>query len=134
MWNEYTSLSDMQTDIRKIFESSMHLQIKICDIINIQPNDYFKLVSKLRLIKNPDEMEAYGLAFLVAWVTAFKLKREDEFYKMVRQIFQTIPQHHTKFIIEAINTLCYDFQIDLYGTILNNFSDVRKVVKIHAGF
>lgn len=134
MWYNSTNLMEMQGDITRIFEEHMRLHMNICDVIDLSYDDYQLLTNRLRLIKNPEEIQRYTLSIFVAWASSYKFNRENELYDIVRQLVNSMPQHHTKYILEALNTACYDYQIDQYGYEINSILSLRAIMRKHAGF
>lgn len=134
MWEGSSSLSDMQSDIEKIFEKKMKLHVRVCDIIDLSYSDYAFFISKIEQITTSEEIERYSLSVMVAWVAAYKYKNEPDFHMMIKRVLANLPQHHTKYILEAINSTCYDFQIDNYGIPINSYHAVHMLVKRHAGY
>lgn len=134
MWCDSTSLYEMQQDIAKLFERKMRLHIKVCDIIDLPYNEYICLINKVKQIRTAEQIDHFSLSILVAWVTSYKFKHQDEFYKVIKEVVNTMPQHHTKYVLEAINTTCYDYQIDLFDHYVASLSEIREITKIHAGY
>lgn len=134
MWYESTNLIEMQRDIARIFEENMRLHKNVCDCIDLSYNDYQLMVSRLRLINTPEEIEHYSLSILVSWVTSYRYNRENEFFELAKHIVSAMPQHQTKYVLEAINDMCDDYQIDLYGYKMSNLASIRAIIRKHAGF
>ena len=134
MWNESTSLYEMQQDINHIFEEKMRLHKKVCDIIDLPFEDYELIINKLKLIQSADEIDHYSLSILVAWVGSYNFSKYKDFDQMIKNVLTKMPQHHTKYILEAINTTCYDYQIDLFNHYITNLNEIREIIKIHAGY
>lgn len=134
MWEGSSSLSDMQADIERIFEEKMKLHVRVCEIIDLSFSDYAFFISKIEQITTTEEIKRYSLSILVAWVAAHRYKNEPEFLCIIKRVIAKLPQHHTKYVLEALNSTCYDFQIDLYGIPLKCFNDVQNVIRKHAGY
>lgn len=134
MWYESTNLIEMQRDITRIFEEHMRIHKNVCDVIDLSYDDYRLLINKVQLIKTPEEIQHYNLSILVSWVTSYKFNHENEFFDIVREMVNGMPQHHTKYILEAINTTCYDYQIDEYGYEVDSLLSIRAIIRKHAGF
>ena len=92
------------------------------------------IINKIRLIRTAEEIDQYSLSILVSWVTSYKFKHQDELYKLIKNVVNIMPQHHSKYVLEAINTTCYDYQIDLYGHYITSLNEIHEIIKIHAGY
>lgn len=134
MWSESNSLTEIQSIIEDIFKQKMHLYVKVCDIINLSYDEYIVLMNKLKAITSIESATRYSLSILVAWVNAYKFNKQDEFYNLIRDFVSRMPQHHTKFTLDALNNTCYDYQIHNYNIKLDSLQSIQKVIKIHAGY
>lgn len=134
MWNYSTSLYEMQQYIIKIFEDKMRLHAKISDIIDLSYNDYMCLLNKIHQIKTIEEIDHYNLSILVCFTTSYKFNQQDSFYNTMKSVVLSMPQHYTRFILESLNTTCYDYQIDTFDYTLDNLPVIKEIIKIHANY
>lgn len=134
MWNCSTSLYEMQQYIIKIFEDKMRLHAKISDIIDLSYDDYMCLLNKIHQIKTIEEIDHYNLSILVCFTISYKFNQQDSFYNTMKSIVLYMPQHHTRFILESLNTTCYDYQIDTFDYTLDNLPVIKDIIKIHANY
>ena len=134
MWNYSTSLYEMQQYIIKVFEDKMRLHAKISDVIDLSYDDYMCLLNKIHQIKTIEEIEHYNLSILVCFTTSYKFNQQDNFYNTMKSVVLSMPQHHTRFILESLNTTCYDYQIDTFGYKLDNLPVIKEIIKIHANY
>lgn len=134
MWSEATSLTEIQSIIEDIFEKKMRLYVKVCDIINLTYDEYEILTNKIKSISTAESATRYSLSVLVAWVSSYKFNKQDEFCTLIRNFISRMPQHHTKFTLDALNNTCYDHQIYNYNIRLNSLQSIQKVIRIHAGY
>lgn len=134
LWTNKNSLTDIQHILENIFSSKMRLRMKAYEIIDLSETEYYILAEKVKLINRPEDMSFYCLSVFVGWITAYKFGLQKEYYHLVRDIIQNMPQHHTKIVMDSINTNCYDYQIDTFGKTILNSKDLDKLAKIHAGF
>lgn len=134
MWNYSTSLYEMQQYIIKIFEDKMRLHAKISDVIDLSYDDYMCLLNKIHQIKTIEEIDHYNLSILVCFTTSYKFNQQDSFYNTMKSVVSSMPQHHTRFILESLNTTCYDYQIDTFDYTLDNLPVIKEIIKIHANY
>ena len=134
MWNYSTSLYEMQQYIIKVFEDKMRLHTKISDVIDLSYDDYMCLLNKIHQIKTIEELDHYNLSILVCFTISYKFNQQDSFYNSMKSAISSMPQHHTRFILESLNTTCYDYQIDTFGYTLDNLPVIKKIIKIHANY
>lgn len=134
MWNYSTSLYEMQQYIIKIFEDKMRLHAKISDIIDLSYDDYMCLLNKIHQIKTIEEIDHYNLSILVCFTTSYKFNQQDSFYNTMKSVVLSMPQHYTRFILESLNTTCYDYQIDTFDYTLDNLPVIKEIIKIHANY
>ena len=134
MWNYSTSLYEMQQYIIKIFEDKMRLHAKISDVINLSYDDYMCLLNKIHQIKTIEEIDHYNLSILVCFTTSYKFNQQDSFYNTMKSVVLSMPQHYTRFILESLNTTCYDYQIDTFDYTLDNLPVIKEIIKIHANY
>lgn len=134
MWDYSTSLYEMQQYIIKIFEDKMRLHAKISDVINLSYDDYMCLLNKIHQIKTIEELDHYNLSILVCFTISYKFNQQDSFYNSMKSVVSSMPQHHTRFILESLNTTCYDYQIDTFGYTLDNLPVIKEIIKIHANY
>ncbi|MBD8942757.1 MAG: hypothetical protein EGR71_09560 [Clostridiales bacterium] len=134
MWNYSTSLYEMQQYIIKIFEDKMRLHAKISDVIDLSYDDYMCLLNKIHQIKTIEEIDHYNLSILVCFTTSYKFNQQDSFYNTMKSVVLSMPQHYTRFILESLNTTCYDYQIDTFDYTLDNLPVIKEIIKIHANY
>ncbi len=134
MWNYSTSLYEMQQYIIKIFEDKMRLHAKISDVIDLSYDDYICLLNKIHQIKTIEEIDHYNLSILVCFTTSYKFNQQDSFYNTMKSVVLSMPQHYTRFILESLNTTCYDYQIDTFDYTLDNLPVIKEIIKIHANY
>lgn len=134
MWNYSTSLYEMQQYIIKIFEDKMRLHAKISDVIDLSYDDYMCLLNKIHQIKTIEEIDHYNLPILVCFTTSYKFNQQDSFYNTMKSVVLSMPQHYTRFILESLNTTCYDYQIDTFDYTLDNLPVIKEIIKIHANY
>lgn len=134
MWTESNSISEIQSIIEDVFEKKMRLYVKICDIIDLSYDEYIVVTNKLRTIPFIDLSTHYGLCILVSWVASYKFNRQKQFQKVVMELIAGMPQHHTKFTLDALNNTCYDYQIYNYKIGFHNIESIQKIIQIHAGY
>lgn len=134
MWNYSTSLYEMQQYIIKVFEDKMRLHAKISDVIDLSYDDYMCLLNKIHQIKTIEELDHYNLSILVCFTISYKFNQQDSFYNSMKSAVLLMPQHHTRFILESLNTTCYDYQIDTFGYTLDNLPVIKKIIKVHANY
>lgn len=134
MWSDYNNLSDIYHILSGFFEDNMRLNICVHDILDLSYDEYMILVDRIKHSDSIETVQHFSLCLFVAWVTAYKINRSDEYYKFMKGFISHMPQHHAKIALDAINTACYDFQIDTFGRSLNSLRDIKRIVKIHAGF
>ena len=134
MWNYSTSLYEMQQYIIKIFEDKMRLHAKISDIIDLSYDDYMCLLNKIHQIKTIEEIDHYNLSILVCFTISYKFNQQDSFYNTMNSIVLSMPQQPTRFILESLNTTCYDYQIDTFDYTLDNLPVIKDIIKIHANY
>lgn len=134
MWNYSTSLYEMQQYIIKIFEDKMRLHAKISDIIDLSYDDYMCLLNKIHQIKTIEEIDHYNLSILVCFTISYKFNQQDSFYNTMKSVVLSMPQHYTRFILESLNTTCYDYQIDTFDYTLDNLPVIKEIIKIHANY
>lgn len=133
-WTEMNSLTEIQSCIETIFEAKLRLHVKISDILDISFDEYIVLTNKLRNIQNAEVVERFCLSIFSAWVCSYRFNRQHIFTDFVHGFISSMPQHHTKFVLEALNTTFYDYQIDTFSFLINNIHDVGELAKLHAGF
>ena len=134
MWNYSTSLYEMQQYIIKIFEDKMRLHAKISDVTDLSYDDYMCLLNKIHQIKTIEEIDHYNLSILVCFTTSYKFNQQDSFYNTMKSVVLSMPQHYTRFILESLNTTCYDYQIDTFDYTLDNLPVIKEIIKIHANY
>ena len=134
MWNYSTSLYEMQQYIINIFEDKMRLHAKISDVIDLSYDDYICLLNKIHQIKTIEEIDHYNLSILVCFTTSYKFNQQDSFYNTMKSVVLSMPQHYTRFILESLNTTCYDYQIDTFDYTLDNLPVIKEIIKIHANY
>ena len=134
MWNYSTSLYEMQQYIIKIFEDKMRLHAKISDVIDLSYDDYMCLLNKIHQIKTIEELDHYNLSILVCFTISYKFNQQDSFYNTMKSVVLSMPQHYTRFILESLNTTCYDYQIDTFDYTLDNLPVIKEIIKIHANY
>ena len=134
MWNYSTSLYEMQQYIIRIFEDKMRLHAKISDVIDLSYDDYMCLLNKIHQIKTIEEIDHYNLSILVCFTTSYKFNQQDSFYNTMKSVVLSMPQHYTRFILESLNTTCYDYQIDTFDYTLDNLPVIKEIIKIHANY
>lgn len=134
MWNYSTSLYEMQQYIIKIFEDKMRLHAKISDVIDLSYDDYMCLLNKIHQIKTIEEIDHYNLSILVCFTISYKFNQQDSFYNTMKSVVLSMPQHYTRFILESLNTTCYDYQIDTFDYTLDNLPVIKEIIKIHANY
>ena len=134
MWNYSTSLYEMQQYIIKVFEDKMRLHAKISDVIDLSYDDYMCLLNKIHQIKTIEELDHYNLSILVCFTISYKFNQQNSCYNSLKSAVLSRPQDHTRFILESLNTTCYDYQIDTFGYTLDNLPVIKKIIKIHANY
>lgn len=134
MWSETNSLAEIHSIIANIFEQKMRHYVRVCDIIDLSFDEYIILVNKIKMLPDIETITQYSLSILVVWVSSFKFNRQNEFYNVIKDFVSRMPQHHTKFTLDAINNACYDYQIYNYGIGLNSLQSLQRIIKIHAGY
>ncbi len=134
MWNEGTGLFTMQQNIASIIQKSMRINVRMVDIIDFTYEDFELLCNKIRCIKGAEEIERYGLSIITAWVVSYKYGKQDMVNNILEEIFRNLPQHQTKYVMESITTIFYDYQIDSFGYRIMCLNDLREIVVRHAGW
>lgn len=132
-WNTSTSLNEMQNDLKTFFEKNMRLKTKLCDILTLSYDDYHLLRNKLFQITQSIDFGHYALAILVCWVTSYKYNDEDTFFNIMRAHLNNTPQHHSRYLLDAITDMTYDYQIDIFDCKLQTVQHLKAIVEIHAG-
>lgn len=133
MWTYSSSLTEIQNVIEDIFEKKLRLRIKLCDILDLSYDEYQILIDRIRNITTVEAVDKYTLSILVAWVTSYKFNRQDNFYEIIKQFVASMPQHHTRFVLDSINNSCSDYQIDTFEYSLASLHNIKKIIKLHAG-
>ena len=134
LWSESNNLSEIQVIIEDIFEKKMRQYVRVCDIIDLSFDEYLVLINHLKSVPNIELAVRFGLCLLVAWVTSYKFNRQEQFYNLIMEFAGKMPQHHTKFVLDALNNICYDYQIYNYKIGLNDMGSIQKFIRIHAGY
>ena len=120
--------------LSKFFEENMKLHTRVYEIINLSSEEYCSLTDRCMASDPAETIQHFSLCLFVAWVTAYRLGRSDEYYKKVKEFISRMPQHHARLALDAINTACYDFQIDTFGETMKSVKDLNRLAKIHSGY
>ena len=134
MWNQGTDLFTMQQNIKSIIRKSMRINVRMVDVIELTYEDFELICNKIRCIKGAEEIERYGVSIITAWVVSYKYGKEDMVNDILVGIFHNLPQHQTKYVMESITTIFFDYQIDSFGYQIMRLEDLREIVARHAGW
>ncbi len=134
LWNEGTGLYTMQQDIAFIIQKSVRNNVRMVDVIDLSYEDFELLCNKIRCVKGAEEIEQYGLSIIVSWIVSYKYGRQNIVNEILEGIFRNLPQHQTKYVMEAVTTIFYDYQIDNFGYRISNLNHLREIIVRHAGW
>lgn len=134
MWNQGTDLFTMQQNIKSIIHRSMRINIRMVDVLELTYEDFELICNKIRCIKGAEEIERYGVSIITAWVVSYKYGKQDMVNDILVEIFHNLPQHQTKYVMESIATIFFDYQIDSFGYRIMRLEDLREIVARHAGW
>ena len=134
MWNQGTDLFTMQQNIKSIIHKSMRINVRMVDVIELTYEDFELIYNKIRCIKGAEEIERYGVSIITAWVASYKYGKQDMVNDILEGIFRNLPQHQTKYVMESITTIFFDYQIDSFGYQIMRLEDLREIVARHAGW
>ena len=130
-WTYNSSLSDIQHIISDEIMVHMSQRVVLQSVFSIDFEEYQILTSKLLCITQAEEYTHYCLAIIVSWVASCRFGREDAFFSKVCTAFKKTQQHHHSYLMEAITSTFYEYQIDTCGVSFHNLNDVRKVILYH---
>lgn len=124
----------MQQDIAFIIQKSVRNNVRMVDVIELSYEDFELLCNKVRCVKGAEEIERYGLSIIVSWIVSYKYGRQNIVNEILEEIFRNLPQHQTKYVMEAVTTIFYDYQIDNFGYRISNLNHLREIIVRHAGW
>lgn len=134
LWNDRTDLLTMQSNIETLIYSKVRFNIRISEVIRLSPEDYRFLIQKLHQIRTAEEIEHYSLSIVIAWISSYTVGHPDEMKQLADNLIKTLPQHHTKYILESISMMMSDYQIDNFGLPITSLDVLHEIIKRHAGW
>lgn len=133
LWNDRTDLLTMQSNIETLIYSKVRFNIRISEVIRLSPEDYRFLIQKLHQIRTAEEIEHYSLSIVIAWISSYTVGHPDEMKKVADNLLRTLPQHHTKYILDSFSMMMSDYQIDNFGLPITSLDVLQEIMKRHAG-
>lgn len=133
LWSRDAKLHGIQAIVVRKFNNNPTNSILIKDIIDLDYDDYMVLTNNIRCSNTTETIEHFSLCMLVAWVSAYKLGRSDNYYQFMKEYITQMPQHHTSMVLDFIQTACYDYQIETFGPPIKTLKDIKRIAKLHAG-
>jgi hypothetical protein len=133
LWNDRTDLLTMQSNIETLIYSKVRFNIRISEVIRLSPEDYRFLIQKLHQIRTAEEIEHYSLSIVIAWISSYTVGHPDEMKKIADNLLRTLPQHHTKYILDSFSMMMSDYQIDNFGLPITSLDVLQEIMKRHAG-
>jgi hypothetical protein len=133
LWNDRTDLLTMQSNIETLIYSKVRFNIRISEVIRLSPEDYRFLIQKLHQIRTAEEIEHYSLSIVIAWISSYTVGHPDEMKQVADNLLRTLPQHHTKYILDSFSMMMSDYQIDNFGLPITSLDVLQEIMKRHAG-
>lgn len=131
MWNESTNLDVMQQQIGDIFQERLGQGVLIGNILNLDREDYRLLYDKAVRISDPGLFQKYPLALITAWALSYRYGMNESILRELKKNMGTMPQHHTRLVIDMFVSAFYDYGIDTFGINFRSLGDIKKVIENH---
>ena len=133
MWNDKTDLMTMHRNIEAIVVKGARPGVRMGDLIGLSYEDFELWRMKLQGITRTEEIEKYALSIIVDWVVSFRYNKEIDCMNGIHKVQRVLPQHQTKYVVQAFLNVFYEYQLDNYGIVINGLNDLRIIVERHAG-
>lgn len=132
-WNHQTDLSTMQKDIESLVYNKVRYNLRVLEVIRLNAEDYDLLTKKLYQIRTAEAIEHYALSIVIAWINSYGIGHHNFVSEVADNLFRSLPQHHTKHILDAFSMMMSDYQIDNFGLPLTSPDVLEEIMQRHAG-
>lgn len=131
MWNDNTTLEQMQRQIGELCQDKLGQGVLICNVLDLDREDYRIMYEKSILIKNPWVFRDYPIVLIACWALSYKYGKSDDVISAMRENMGHIQQHHTRIVMDMFISAFYEYRIDTFGISFHTLSDVRRVIERH---